>query len=399
VLLRKAAAAERAAPPSHRRIHIRTSSRVLDRDARVQPGPETASGAALHALFDSAGYPWDDPLSAQAFSHWRASLVGAQDEVEEAGGVYIVRTVVRRGLLSDAALSLRGSDLHAFACTLRFRSGGEIIYMTGMPGAAPPAPEPVPAPVPGPQQRLVLRPTVPPSAGDEVHVVAALHSIGADLGEPIEIERNSAIIVVRVSGLDENRREQIRKALSGLNFAMLQFEPAGTNESKPVATAKPAASTEKPNPLIGDLVNHLGGGLSVSDLRDQLIDDTDRAAQRAFALRGLARRFPPNVTSQLSSADTATLAGIVRDHAGGLINSIQEVRRILGSILPNPLSLGGTGASNWQTAAERLPAAVDRLDRALNGATDSSDARKLQIAQLLTELDRQIVVLRSEIPQ
>jgi hypothetical protein len=397
-LLRKAAAAERAAPRSHSRIHIRASSRVLDRDAHAQPGAETASGAALHALFDSAGYPWDDPLSAQAFSHWRASLAEAQDEVEEAGGVYVVRTVTRRGLLSGAALSLRGSDLHAFACTLRFRSGGEIIYITEIP-APPQAPEAAPAPIHSPQQRLVLRPTVPPTAGDEVNVIAALHSIGADLGEPIEIERNSAIIVVRVSGLDENRREQIGKALSGLSYAVLEFEPAGTNESKPAAAAKPTASDEKNNPLIGDLVKHPGGGVSLSDLRDQLIDDTDRAAQRAFALRGLARRFPPDVTPQLSPADTATLAGIVRDHAGGLTRSIEEVRRILGSIVPNLPSPGGSGAPNWQTAAERLPSVVDRLDRALNGATDASDARKLQIAQLLAELDRQIAALRLEAPQ
>jgi hypothetical protein len=399
MLLRKAAAAELAAPPSHRRIQIRTKAGVFDRDARVQRGPETASVTTLHAVFDAAGYPWDNPLSAEAFLHWRASLADPQDDVEETTGVYILRTVARQGPLSDAALSLRASDLHAFACTLRFRSGGEVIYMIETPAATPPAPKPAPAAVPGQNQHLVLRPTVAPTAGDELHVVAALHGIGADLGEPIEIERNSAIIVVRVSGLDENRRGQIRQALSGLIFVMLQFEAAGSNDAKPPASTKAGATADRPNPLIGDLVNHLGGSVSASDLRDQLIDATDRAAQRAFALRTLARRFPSDVTPQLSPADTALLSRMLLDHTNALINAMREIRPAIAPILPNAASPGGSGTTNWQTTAERLPAAVDRLDRSLNGATDSSDARKAQLAQLIADLDRLVTSLRTGISQ
>jgi hypothetical protein len=392
-LLRKAAAAELAAPLSHRRIHIRANRALLDRDAHVQRGSETVSMAALRRLFDSAGYPWDNPLSAQAFSHWRASLAEARDEVEKSPGVYILRTLPEQGPLFDAALSLRASDLHAFACMLRFRSGGEIIYMTEVPATAPPPP-PGPAPVPGQNQRLILRPAVTPTAGDEVQVAAALHGIGADLGEPIEIERNSAIIVVRVSGLDENRRAQIRRALSGLSFVMLQFEAAAANDAKPQAPAKAAASADRPNPLIGDLVSHAGGGVSTSDLRDQLIDATDRAAQRAFAMRALARRFPPDVTSTLSRADADTLADILRDHVDRLTSATREIRQTIAPILPNTPLLGGTGVEHWQTTAERLPAAIDRVDRSLNGATDSSDARKTQLSQFMAELDRLVTSLQ-----
>jgi hypothetical protein len=361
----------------------------------VQRDPESADAAALHTLFASAGYPWDNPLSAEAFSSWRVNLAEAHDEVEETGGVYILRTGARQGPLSDAILSLRASDLHAFACTLRFRSGGQIIYMSEIPVAAPPAPEPVPVPVPGQSQRLVIRPNVPPAAGDELHVVAALHGIGADLGEPIEIERNSSIIVVRVGSLEESRREQIRKALSRLDFVMLQIEGAGSNDSKPPASGKAGTAAEQPNPLIGGLASQLGGGVSASDLRDQLIDTTDQAAQRAFALRALAQRFPPDVTPQLSPPDTATLRGILLDHADVLIHAMREIRRTIAPILSAPSSTVGPSEANWQEAAERLPAAIDRFDRALNGATDSSDARKAQLAQFLADLDRLTASLRS----
>jgi hypothetical protein len=180
---------------------------------------------------------------------------------------------------------------------------------------------------------------------------------------------------------------------------MLQFEAAGSNDARPPISAKSGTAAERPNPLISDLASQLGGSVSASDLRDQLIDATDRAAQRAFALRALARRFPPDVTPHLSPEGTATLQGILLDHADVLISSMREIRRTLAPILPSPGSPGGPGAANWQTTAEPLAATIDRFDRALNGATDSSDARKAQLAQLLADLDQLAASLRSRVSQ
>jgi hypothetical protein len=396
-LLRKASAVEQAVPSSHRRIRIRTNSRVLDRDASPGPGAESRDASVLHALFDSAGYSWDNPLSAQAFSRWRASVGDTQDQVEKSSGVYVVRTSAERGPLSDAALSLRTADLHVFACTLRFRSGGEIVQVTELPVAMQSPPEAVPAP--GLKQRLVLVPAKAPSAGDEVRVIAALHGIGADLGEPVEVERNGAVIVVRVSGLDEHRHEEIRKALSGLSLVLLQFEAVTSNDLKAPTPDKLAAAADRPNPLIADIVNQLGGNVSISDFRDELINAADRAAERAFALRALARRFPQNATSSLSGDESAMLGGILRDHAGSLTNATQEIRRMVAPILLNPPSSSPESDGNWQTLAEGLPVTVDRLDRLLNGATDSSDMRKAQIAQSMTDLSQQVTELTSRMPQ
>lgn len=395
-LLRKASAVEQAVPSSHRRIRIRTNSRVLDRDASPGPGAESRDASVLHALFDSAGYSWDNPLSAQAFSRWRASVGDTQDQVEENSGVYVVRTSVQLGPLSDAALSLRTADLHVFACTLRFRSGGEIVQVTELPVATQSPPEAVPAPG---QKRLMLVPAKAPSAGDEVRVIAALHGIGADLGEPLEVERNGAVIVVRVTGLDEHRHEEIRKALSGLSLVLLQFEAVTSNDLKAPTPDKLAAAADIPNPLIADIVNQLGGNVSISDFRDELINAADRAAERAFALRALARRFPQNATASLSGEESAMLGGILRDHAGSLTNAIQEIRRMVAPILLNPPPSGPESGGNWQTLADGLPVAVDRLDRLLNGATDSSDTRKAQIVQSMADLSQQVTELTSRMPQ
>jgi hypothetical protein len=390
-LLRKASVAEQAAPRTKARIRIRRGSHALDRSAVLLPGDtESTDAAALHAAFDAAGYPWEDPLSAGAFSRWRDSLPKEQDQIEQNGGAFTVRTASSAGALSSASLTLRAADLHALACTLSFRgSGTETIDISELPDATSPAvltPSPLPP-------RLAPPAAATATVGDELHVIAALHRIGADLGEPVEVRRSGDRVQVLVTGLDQARRDQIRAAVSGIAVAQITFEDVGRTDSRaslrPPRTAVPA---DRVNPVISDLLAHLGNGIAGSDLADELIDATDRAAGRAFALRTLARRFPPESTSQLSPSDAETLAGIVRDHTAGLGTAIRELRRLLAPILPNSQPSPSTGAS-WQQIAEGLPVTADRLDRTLNGASDASDARKARLAELTADLVQQATTL------
>jgi hypothetical protein len=401
-LLRKAAVAEQAAPPFRGRIRIRTRSRTLDRDARLtagQAGSESAGASALHELFDAAGYSWDNPLSVQAFSLWRASLQEKQDRIEDSGGVFLVRTFTRAGQLTEVALSLRRPDLHAFACTLRFRSSGEIVYLSELPAETL-----LPhrnATTPEELQSSPIAPAKAATAGDEVHVIAALHGIGADLGEPVEILRDGPAIVVRISGLDEHRRVQIRVALSGIPGVQLRFEDVPRDAGRaPVARPQTAVPTDRINPLVSDLAARLGSTTSISDVSDELIDATDRAAERAFSLRALARRFPLEVTSRLSRSDDQTLRGILGDHAAALVTAMQEIRRLVAPVLPNsPASPAAPGPADWQALAEGLPAAVDHLDRTLNGATDANDARKTQLDQSIADLELRVTALQRAVLQ
>jgi hypothetical protein len=394
-LLRKATVAETAAPLARLRIRIRSRARTIERTARLtasSSATETPDAAALHAIFDAAHYNWDDPLSAAAFSRWRDTLPAKQDRVDQSAGVLLVRTTSPEGALSDAALTLRASDLHAVACTLRLRSTGETIDMTELPPEAllSPAPQRPQLPAPVAPARIA-------GVSDELHVIAALHGIGADLGEPIDVQRAGASVLVRISGLDENRRNQIRTALAGLAGAQLQFEdvrgPGSRTPSPAPGTAAPAGTA---NPLIAELRARLGNGVSTSDLTDELIDATDRASERAFALRALARRFPPESASQLAPADGKVLSGILRDHVNGLATAIQGIRRLVAPILPDsqPPAAALNGAA-WQALTESLPPAVERLDRTLNGATHASVERKTLLAESIADIDRRIVDLKS----
>jgi hypothetical protein len=392
-LLRKAAVSEKSVAVSlgARRIRIRTRSRTLDRAARVSSGSETGDTAAFHAMFDAARYSWEDPLSAAAFSLWRDGLPKKEDRIDESAGFFLVRTSSPEGALSDGALTLRASDLHAVACTLRLRSSGETIDMTELAEETPSVPTATPQ-----SRSTPVTPSPEPmkaaGAGDELHVIAALHRIGADLGEPVEVRRDGGSVVIVVTGLEERRRNQIREAVSGIAAAQLRLENSGVRQSGgSLPPSRTPVPPDKMNPLIADLHN--------PDLGDQLIDYTDRATERAYALRSLARRFQVEAISQLSIGDLETLRSILNDHAAGLAGAVQEIHQVVAPILPISIPPPEPTGNSWQSLAESLPGAVDRLDRVLNGATDASEARKSQLAVTLAQLSQRAITFQRMVRQ
>src|SRR5262249_41650610 len=160
---------------------------------------------SLRTRFEEANYSWEDPLSAQSFSAWRAKLPEAQDDVVQHRGndgtSYEIRTRTEVGPLAEASLRLRASDLRAIEGSFRFRDN-EVVDTAEAPGASPDLtffPEPA-AEVAANSSRpnaTVVGETV--TAGDELHVRVALRRIDADLGEPIEVERNNSDNVIVVT--------------------------------------------------------------------------------------------------------------------------------------------------------------------------------------------------------
>jgi hypothetical protein len=391
-LLRQATTAEQTVRRRPAALRIHSGSRTLLRPARAGSS-ESGDAAALHAAFDQAGYSWDDPLSAAAFSNWRDRQPEKWDVIEESGGSVLIRTSSVGGAITEAALTLRAADLHPVACALRFQSSGETVEITE-------EPEPLPSVAPSSQApaRGGSSPAAAPAAGsatasaaagpaDELQVIAALHSIGADLGEPIEVRRDGASVIVSVTGLDESRRSRIRAALAGIATAQLRFEDVSTLPSDaPARLPQNVPAPEKTNPLIAELRPLLGPDVSASGLPDQFIDLTDRASERAFALRALALRFPSSAAAQLTAAGQDSLRSIVRDHASALAASMAEIHRLAAPVLPNAVP-PGQSSGDWEALAEALPDQIEQLDRTLNGATDAGVSRKMQLAAGIAKLE------------
>lgn len=377
-LLRKAADHEAAPPQRGRPIRITTQSGSLVRPAVWTPSGQSRLDAgsrqraeALRRLFESANYSWDEPLSARAFSAWRESLPDRHDEVakvreSDGGATYRIRTTTNSGTLAEARLSLRASDLHATQGTLRFR-GSEIVEIAEMPAGSPEPPsEPnLVAELPraaAPAAEIAVEPVTP---GDELRVWAALRGVNADLGEPIEVDRDASAnsIVVSALGLSPAYRRGLEDALSGLPRVQLRFR-----EPQPVRPPSQSLTGEGANqapPLQPKLESQLGSRQRAEEFTNRLLEASESSLLRAHAIRELAQHFPPEIESQLSAEERSILDALLADHLAGLDTA---VRRILADgryIVPAGSREPPASAQNWQSHAGTLVTANERVDRLL----------------------------------
>jgi hypothetical protein len=219
------------------------------------------------------------------------------------------------------------------------------------------------------------------SLADEVRAVTALHQLGADLGDPVEVAREGGRVIVRGAGLSPVLERQIREAFVSMPGVELRFsEPGATPSTLPrIDTPQPGpvATQAAPVPSAAQnrLEQQLGGHAQFEIFSSQLLDHQEAAMARIYALRRLATQFPAAEESQLSPGDQRVLHDLAREHAEALSRELAAIQRFAGPVLA---SMGASDspelpvvAQTWQSAAEDLFGAgrqVDSLIAALIGA-------------------------------
>jgi hypothetical protein len=381
-LLRRASAAEQAAP-------ARTHAARL----RARSGMDVA---AMRRLLARSGYGPDDPLSARTFARWHDRLREKRDTVGVLANAYVIHTITASNPISGASLSLRAADLHAVAGTLEFGTAETIEMSEAQEESAPPLHV-------APRQMV---PNAPPvtlperlaTASEELQVLAALHRIAADLGEPIDVQREGGEVVVNVTGLDPHRLEEVQTAVSGVPAARVHSGGPRSEEGRETSR-RPPPQVDTADPLLTELQAASAGGVSTAELSDRLTDVTEKLIERVYAMRGLARRFPADITSQMSAADIATLDGILRDHTATAADAAGAIRHLLAPVLAQSAMPATATEGTWQEIALALPSDARRLDQALHtpGASDDAAGRKRRAAQSLAEIEARLARLRARI--
>jgi hypothetical protein len=379
-LLRKASAAEPVRTPAQR-IRIRARGRVILRPAVLRT--PAASDRDVAALFAEARYNYDDPLSARTFSDWREHLPEKHDEVQtNAAGLWEIRTTTHSSPLTEAVLTLSATDLRPLRGTMHFRD--EVVEIAEAdPETAPPSPPASPAVTSSNDPPSAPVPEASPS--EELEVIAALHRIDADLGEPIEVTRAGATVIVTGTGLSSQREGQVRDAVGGLPRVALRFEKPTAEPMQSTETAKPAVATARRS----ELGSRLG-----EDAVDRVLDASEAMMARAFALRLLSRHFTLDVEAQLTGTGRSVLAGLRQEHAVALGARLDELQSTLLPVLPNAPPVTAPPAANWQAAAARTLTAAQRVDQLLNrllaGGNDQPSPAELSSA--LRQLEAEVRV-------
>jgi len=364
-LLRKAVAAAESRPRRPRRIRIRTHTQHLTRvvGTSVKTKQGTESTAELESLFQAAHYSWEDPLSAKSYAEWRDQLPEKRDEVSLEADHYQLRTTTDSGELVEATLKLSSLDLHTVEGTLQFRNR-EWVEISELPEA--PAPQDTSAEAAGTVAALPPYASNRPSAvpalaatpGEELAVVAALHRLGADLGDPVEVTRSGAEILVTGTGIGVDRQQEIREELRAIPHVTVRLSSEVSAEN-PVPEGR-SPSRIAVNPGIGrletEIERHLGSSAEFEQFADRVLEMADAFMSRAYALRRLAQRFPPDIEAQMTSKQRQLLVQLRREHAEALLENVNGIEDRIRTVLntapdvAKPVNVSG----QWQDETEQL---------------------------------------------
>ena len=405
-LLKKAVAVSEGRPHMTKRLRITTSRRQMTRVV-YGTGVPPADEAEISALFQSAHYDWTDPLSARAYSDWRARLDRWQDRVETPDkDSYIIKTTTSEGELTSAVLKLRATDFEAIQGRFEFRNR-EWVEMTelvdqqtlpastfaGTAGGMARQPDMPPVPPHAPE---ALGTAEPSPLSEQLQVFAALHQVGADLGDPIDVNRQGRDVVVSGTGVPHQHQQQLHTLLDRLPHVVVRFNDPSLPASNPPAqepATRDAAGPEEPK-YPARLEARLGGRPQFERFSGQILDWTDSAMTRVYALHRLAQQFPPDAEAEMRPEERRTLRSLGSEHAAALAKELQKIARTVNPVLAGPGADPGpatpSASNSWQLATGDLFATGRRVETLLAevlGVSSGAAANSPDSAsQLLTAL-------------
>jgi hypothetical protein len=213
------------------------------------------------------------------------------------------------------------------------------------------------------------------SLADELRAVAALHQLGADLGDPVEVAREGGRVIVRGAGLSPVLERQIREAFVSLPDVELRFPQPGSDGSPPATSTKAETLPRGAGAIPGGpvppatqnrLEQQLGGHAQFEVFSSQLLEHQEAAMARIYALRRLSLEFPADSESQLSAGDQRMLYDLGGEHAQALSRELAAIQRVAMPVLGSASAAAApsvpAAAITWQGAAEDLLVLGRQLD-------------------------------------
>jgi len=372
-LLRKAVAAADVRPKRVRRYRVKMRNEEVTRT--IGAGSSDSGAPLAAALFRSARYDWEDPLSAKSYQAWRQGLAHKRDEVRQSpdAGSYYIAATTGEGELVSASLTLRIPDLEPTQGRFEFRNA-EWVEMTELPDLTEPPASQVAEATGG----IPSKPAMPPRSeepapagaagiGEELQAVAALHEVGADLGDPLEVANRDGRIRVTGSGISPQRQRQIRDALGSLAKVDVRFADA-TPPARTEGQANPAGAAALPK-VDSRLEDKLGGRAQSERFSVQLLDRSDAAMARAYALRRLAQEFSPAAEGEMGAPDRRLLRSMAREHLAAMAAGFQGIDSAVSPLLATRESRAArdsrAAAETWQDAAGEALRAAREVETAL----------------------------------
>jgi hypothetical protein len=402
----------------------------------------------LRTICDANQLDWQAPLSAAGYARWRDSLPAKQDIVapvndvsgpEANGGSkpLALTTIPERQTadslrdkdsgarrITKAELVVRTADWHPVEERLwvndREYEIAELDYrvlplseVNALIFAEPPAPvEPAAAPHPVMIEKTEsLAPPPPPDPEEtEMAVRYGLHQLDADLGEPIEISRDSqGKVIIDASAVAPELQAKLQQQLASIPNTGLELDRLFSPRCEACLAPSQEATEKSPeqsltfappvNPNEKRLEEIIGGPEPRESFTRNVLAISEDLLSHGFALRNLAIRYPAEEEAKLTPTAKAQLQQMVDDHLEVLMERINSLKGFLWPLLEalskspatevpppqvpahgdrsdQPVGLVGapltTGqnldsSSPWQDASLELLARAQRVERLIEG--------------------------------
>lgn len=390
--------------------------------------------AALKRKYGTHGVPADLPLSASSIAAW-GTVAGGELSVAKQGSDLNLSFPGGRdnssGESTRMSLRIQPGTWQVEAMTLTFSDASfevtEDDFSTVPTSDVPPVLlaelEPGPQlPVSAathPVSDAMLRPVHLPEINlDQVqlNVLATLHRLHADLGEPVTVTHSSRTVDVGVWQLPPDRQSEIRMALQDEPGVLIQTtapasRPMTAAVSPPVPDPSPAPTRIAVPSEDEDqrLLKFFGEPEREQTFtRDALAKSTIILAH-LYALRNLQAQFPPEREATLSPADQAQLASIIQDHAADVLVSLSDLQSQLAP-LNNAFNVVATtsgseldsSATRWQDASLDSLGVARSADHLLRSVLTTSetpvapDTALPELQQKLSHLAEQMTGLQKK---
>jgi anti-sigma factor RsiW len=457
------------------RVADKQGLRFIRGDERSEP----ALISEIESVFQANQLDARRPLSAEAYSDWLKTVRVESETVAETAlpdaqaqgrGLQLTTVVAGArgdGAIIEASLIVRSSDWHPVAERLKVRGANEVreyelsesayevmplaaltVFADPAPARIPPAvrPEVDPAHVPAASPISPSgkpEPTEAELRSAEVAAVYSLHRLQADLGEQIEILRETQPAGERVivRGLVETaeRKAQLIGALGGLPLVTARIvtveeaqraTPESASASPAIVNKAPAsgpdavAAERAPNregfrTALETYFNSSEPGATaqrITDLTNRSLELSESALARAWALRRLAENpsfRPPDRLSPEGKSKLALMLGVhlkqLREQTLGLRGRLEPCLGFIAGVRPAglaqpPGNLPGNvedRAPDWSAAALAVFQTVSQLDRRLHemfgakGPGNSPDAAARQTLADFAQIESALRLLES----
>jgi hypothetical protein len=190
-------------------------------------------------------------------------------------------------------------------------------------------PAPVVRPAAAPIERTQPRTTPPEkfvgTAHEELAIIAELHRVRADLGEPIDLGRTGdGQLVLNAADLGPDRADEIRRAMVKFPDLKLRFSEPTVSNVAHTGAAVPVA--RRPIAFEEQLLHYSGSRTYLEKLANSVLDASDQIAMYAQALQKIDNRFS---RSALDDEDRTVLDRIRRDYQSGARDALKSLRNLM----------------------------------------------------------------------